>query len=367
MSGPIKILPIKILIVDDSTFARSIIAKRLEIHPEIKVVGFAKDGVEALEQVQALRPDVVTLDVSMPRLDGLGALERIMKDFPTPVIMLSALTGEQTQTTVAALELGAVDFYLKPSIASPAGNAGADLELLEKIKLAAAVPAARLRCMAAWNRTHRPAAARPQSSAQPATRLRRVVVIGASTGGPRALAELMPALPRDLPAAVLVVQHMPPMFTRSLAERLNNECQLEVKEAQDGDQIVPGRVLLAPGGYHLTVTKAGAVALNQEPPECAVRPAANVTLASAAHYYGRSILAVVLTGMGSDGTRGAAAVKAAGGQVIVEAESTCVVYGMPKSVMDAGHADKVVPLNRMAEEIIRICSETPRAAAGVKP
>lgn len=358
--------PITVLIVDDSAFARSVIGKKLDAHPDIKVVGFAKDGVEAVEQVQALKPDVVTMDVSMPRLDGLGALERIMKDFPTPVVMLSALTGEQTQTTIAALELGAVDFYLKPAMSSPTGAPGADLELVEKIKLAAAVPAARLRRMAAWNRTHRLGAPPPARSVERATRMRRVVVIGTSTGGPRALAELIPALPRDLQASFLVVQHMPPMFTRSLAERLNNESSLDVKEAEEGDQISPGRVLLAPGGYHMTVAKTGLVALNQEPPECAVRPAVNVTMASAARFFGRSVLGVVLTGMGSDGTRGAAVIKAAGGQVIVEAESTCAVYGMPKSVVDAGHADKAVPLNRVAEEIIRICGETQKAPAGVK-
>ena len=359
--------PITVLIVDDSAFARSVIGKKLDAHPDIKVVGFARDGVEAVEQVQALKPDVVTLDVSMPRLDGLGALERIMKDFPTPVVMLSALTGEQTQTTIAALELGAVDFYLKPAMASPTGAPGADLELVEKIKLAAAVPAARLRHMAAWNRTHRLGGGPPPArTVERATRMRRVVVIGTSTGGPRALAELIPALPRDLPAAFLVVQHMPPMFTRSLAERLNSESALEVKEAEEGDQISPGRVLLAPGGYHMIVAKNGVVALNQEPPECAVRPAVNVTMAAAARFFGRAVLGVVLTGMGSDGTRGAAAIKAAGGQVIVEAESTCAVYGMPKSVVDAGHADKAMPLNRVAEEIIRICGETQRATAGAK-
>jgi two-component system chemotaxis response regulator CheB len=367
VSNPTKALPLRVLIVDDSAFDRSVIGKKLSAHPDINVVGYAKDGLEAVAQVQALKPDVVTMDVSMPNLDGLGALERIMRDFPTPVVMLSALTGEQSQTTIAALELGAVDFYLKPSIASPTGAPGADLELVEKLKAAASVPAARLRSMAAWNRSHRLGAAPTLRTVERAGRFRAVVVIGTSTGGPRALAELIPALPRDLPAALLVVQHMPPMFTRSLAERLNHESQLEVKEAEEGDHLSPGRLLLAPGGYHMVVGKGGSVSLNQESPECAVRPAVNVTMASAARYYGRAVLGVVLTGMGSDGTRGSAAIKAAGGRVIVEAESTCAVYGMPKSVKDAGHADNVLPLNRMAEEIIRICGETQKAAAGVRP
>ena len=337
----------RVLVVDDSAFARSVIAKRLACD-DLEIIDFAKDGIEALEKTKALRPDVVTLDVSMPRMDGLDALERIMAECPTPVVMLSALTGEQTQTTIAALERGAVDFFLKASVTNPAGSGEATEELRSTIKAAATVTGAKLKSIANWNRTHR---LTKRAKVERPGRLNKLVVLGTSTGGPKALAALIPALPGDLPACILLVQHMPPMFTKSLADRLNQASEIRVKEAEEGDKIQPGTVLIAPGGYHMTVTKSGTIALNQEPQVCGVRPAVDVTMQSATPVYRSSILGVILTGMGTDGTEGAARIKAAGGLVVVEAESSCAIYGMPKSIVDAGYADQVVPLNKMAQKI----------------
>lgn len=344
---------IKVLVVDDSAFARSVISKRLEADPELEVIDFAKDGLEALEKVKSLQPDVVTLDVSMPRMDGLEALERIMQECPTPVVMLSALTGQQTQTTISALERGAVDFFLKASVTNPAGGDAAIEELRKIIKAASTVTGARLRTIANWNRTNR--IGKPSKS-QRTTTLNKVVVIGASTGGPKALADLIPALPGNLPAAVVLVQHMPPVFTKSLAERLNLASAIEVREAQEGDKVESGVVLMAPGGYHMVMNKDWTVSLNQDPQVCGVRPAVDVLMEWVANTCRSSTLGVVMTGMGSDGTNGSSFIKKAGGQVIVEDESTCSIYGMPKSVVDAGYADKVVPLNKLAQEITNLCS-----------
>ena len=342
---------IRVLIVDDSAFARSIIAKKLACD-DLEIIDFAKDGIEALEKTKALKPDVITLDVSMPRMDGLEALERIMAECPTPVVMLSALTGAQTQTTISALEGGAVDFFLKSSVTAPVGADGATEELKNIIRAAATVTGAKLKGIAGWNRTRR--VDKPAKVQRP-SRLEKLIVLGTSTGGPKALADLIPALPGDLPACILLVQHMPSMFTKSLATRLNQASEIMVKEAEEGDKIEPGTVLLAPGGYHMTLNKDGTIALNQDPQVCGVRPAVDVTMQSVAPIYRNSTLGVVLTGMGSDGTNGAAGIKAVGGQVIVEAESTCAIFGMPKSIIDAGYADDVVPLHKMAQKIVSLC------------
>ena len=361
---------IKVLIVDDSAFARSLITKRLEANPQFTVVGVARDGLEAVEQVKALRPDVVTLDVTMPRLDGLGALERIMADCPTPVVMLSAVTGEQTHATIEALELGAVDFFLKPSLASPAGEDGSgpgsdSQDLLSKIKVAASIPKSKLRAglKAGARKKGGKAPAKPGLPSKTA-KMAKVLVIGSSTGGPKALADLIPALPSDLPTGILIVQHMPEGFTKSFAQRLDQTSELEVKEAEAGDVLRAGRILLAPGGYHMKVTDSGEIDLDLAPQECGVRPSLNVTIESVVQVYGSSSLGVVLTGMGHDGARGSALIKAAGGQVAVEDESTCAVYGMPKAVVDAGHADRVVPLPLMAQEIVRMCRVSNTLRAG---
>jgi two-component system, chemotaxis family, protein-glutamate methylesterase/glutaminase len=342
---------IRALIVDDSAFARFAISKRLQADPDIEVVDFARNGLEAVEKTQRLKPDVLTLDVEMPRMDGLAALERIMETCPTPVVMLSTLTGEGTDATIRALELGAVDFFLKPSLVKPAGTEELADDLRAKLKAAAMVKVRKLVRMV------RPETL-PCGTGKPAestlAAADEVIIIGSSTGGPRALYQIIPALPAGISAAILIVQHMPPGFTRSLAGRLNELSQISVREACEGSRLRQGEALVAPGGYHMTVNKTRAIALNQEPPVCGVRPSVDVTMKTAVQAFGAAILGVVLTGMGFDGTSGTSAIKAAGGSVIAEDETTCSVYGMPRSVFEAGNADLIIPLPRIASEMLRI-------------
>jgi two-component system chemotaxis response regulator CheB len=339
------------MVVDDSAFMRYTISKHLSDFPDILFIGSARDGQEALEQIPKLQPDVITMDIEMPRLDGLSTLRRIMADDPRPVIMLSSLTKEGTLETVQALTLGAVDFINKPD-----NKANISLvmdEVVVKIRKAAnaKVKTFRKNSSAPMAQASSPAANRPQRQL---TSHDRIVLIGSSTGGPRALNIVVPALPANLAAAVFIVQHMPVGFTRSLAERLDSISQIRVKEAESGDQLEVGRALIAPGGFHSVINDLGQVALNQNPPVHGVRPAIDVTLASIAKKYGSSVISVILTGMGSDGTNGSGLVHQAGGYVIAEDESSCVVWGMPRSVFEAGYAKKVVPLDQIAEAITQV-------------
>jgi two-component system, chemotaxis family, protein-glutamate methylesterase/glutaminase len=342
---------IRVITVDDSAFARYAITRQLQSDPDIEVTDFARDGAEALEKIQMLKPDVVTLDVEMPRMDGITALERIMSVCPTPVVMLSSLTGKGTEATIRALERGAVDFFLKPSLAIPAGGHEEANDLIAKIKLAAKVNLSRL------NGGFSVKESVPRRVDRQTGELispNNIVVIGSSTGGPRALYQVIPLLPAQIPAAVLVIQHMPPNFTRTLAERLNQLSQIEVKEAAEGDVLKRGQALIAPGGYHTQINKNGMIELNQNPPIMGIRPSVDVAMESVAPVFGASSVAVVLTGMGSDGTKGTSFIKAVGGKVVAEDESTCAVYGMPRSVVEAGNADRVVPLPQVAAEIMSI-------------
>jgi two-component system chemotaxis response regulator CheB len=335
---------IRVLVVDDSALMRRLISKHLEADPALTVAGTARDGHEALRQVAQLRPDVVTLDVEMPGLDGLSTLQALMTQNPTPVVMLSSHTQQGARTTIRALMRGAVDFVAKPEEAQALPTVMTDL--IEKIKNAAG---------------SRPAALPMPSTAAlpvPPSRLGlqpwqvgdRLVVIGASTGGPRALQALLPQLPGDLPAAVIVVQHMPATFTQSLAQRLNEATPLTVQEARAGDRLARGLVLVAPGDYHLRLGVRGQVLLDQGPRHNHLRPSVDVTMISAAQY-GAAVLGVVLTGMGSDGTEGARHIRAAGGSVVAESEASAVVYGMPRSVVEAGLAAEVLPLGQIARVI----------------
>lgn len=344
---------VRVLVVDDSGFVRSVISQELGTDPEIEVVGTARDGIDAIEKVKKLRPDVVTMDIIMPEMDGLTALEHIMKEAPTPVVMLSALTTSGAEVTIKALELGAVDFFLKPSVLSPLGDASSKAELLTKIKLAARTVVSK------GTATHLHTTAKPVKTPQgthAGGKPNRVVVIGSSTGGPRALMQLIPSLPGDINAAILVVQHMPSLFTRSLAERLDSLSELRVREAQEGDEIERRQVLVAPGDHHMVINH-GHIQLHRGPPVLGVRPCIDITMESVARTYGDRSLGVILTGMGTDGTRGAALIKAFGGKIVVEDESTCVVNGMPMSVVRAGYADYIVPIHDMALKIAEICQE----------
>ncbi len=347
--------PIRVLIVDDSAFMRFTIAKRLSETPGIVVVGSAHNGEEALALIPNTKPDVITMDVEMPGMDGLTTLRQIMVNNPRPVIMLSSLTTQGANETVQALTLGAVDFVAKPT-------AKANIESIMEEVIAKIRRAARVRVYPVSNlqRSDAPSFTQPSTKKTQAVLTRplrqndKVVVIGSSTGGPRALNTVVPQLPSDLPAALLIVQHMPVGFTRSLAERLDNVSKLAIKEAAPGDRLEVGRGLLAPGGFHMMVDANGQITLNQNPPVHGVRPAVDVTMTSAVQRYGAATVAVILTGMGSDGTTGARLVHSAGGHVIAEDESTSVVWGMPRSVVEAGAANQVVPLPDVAAAIDKI-------------
>jgi two-component system, chemotaxis family, protein-glutamate methylesterase/glutaminase len=343
---------IRVLVVDDSKYVVVTVTKKLQADPGIEVIGSAGNGVEAVEKVKSLRPDVVTMDIVMPEMDGLAALEKIMAECPTPVIMLSALTSENAEPTIKALQLGAVDFYLKPSAIRPIGAGSEEDELISKIKMASVANIDRKDNL-------------PEPSAETAagrvpvekrTKFNKLVVIGSSTGGPRALMQVVPFLPADIPAAVLIVQHMPPVFTKSLADRLGQASKIEVMEAREGSVVARGRALLAPGGFHMVLSDKNTIVLNQEPTNLGVRPSVDYTMRAAAEVYGSSVLGVILTGMGMDGTQGSSMIKAKGGRIFAQDEASCAVYGMPQAVFKAGCVDKVVPLHRMAQKIAEACT-----------
>ena len=341
------------MVVDDSALMRQMIRRALEA-VGLEVVGTARDGLEAVERAAELRPDVVTMDVEMPRLDGLGALERLMAQQPVPVVMCSSLTEAGAAATLRALELGAVDFVQKP-----APGVGFDEIAGELGRKVLAAVSARPRARVAGARMPPAALPRADGPRSPRSGRGRLVVVASSTGGPNALFQVFGALPGQLGAGIVVVQHMPAGFTRSLAARLDERSPLRVKEAETGEQPEPGLVLVAPGDRHLELDEAGKVRITDGPREHGVRPAADVTLRSAARAFGGALDLVVLTGMGSDGTAGARYVKAVGGRVVVEDESTAVVWGMPRAVAEAGLADAVVPLGEIPGWIVTL-------AAGVR-
>ncbi|HHY37161.1 MAG TPA: chemotaxis response regulator protein-glutamate methylesterase [Firmicutes bacterium] len=338
--------PIRVLVVDDSALMRQIITDILKADPGIQVVGGARDGLDALEKISWLKPDVVTLDVEMPRLDGLATLERIMAAHPLPVVMLSALTTRGAEITIRALELGAIDFVAKPHTVQQDALGALGRELAQKVKAAARVDLKRLQ---------RPALESPLVPARPPGFSPAIVVIGLSSGGPSALSYLLTQLPDPFPLGIVIAQHMPPGFTRYLAERLDSICRLRVREAREGDLIEPGLVLIAPAGSQLRVQRSfqeGRVSVQEAGPRDIYKPSADILFASAAEAYGRQVLALILTGMGSDGAVGLAAVKERGGFVIAEAPETCLIYGMPRAAVEAGVVDEVLPLNQIP---VRLC------------
>jgi two-component system chemotaxis response regulator CheB len=340
---------IRVLVVDDSTFVRQALTRMLSA-AGLEVVGTAVDGQDGLEKALLLRPDVVTLDVKMPRLGGLEALEQIMARCPTPVLLLSSLTSEGADTTLRGLELGAMDFIDKSSVQGNMNLLSIAPELVAKVRALASVPRRRLVALAAPPAL--PPAPRPHTAASPA----EVVVIGTSTGGPPALQRIIPRLPAPFGATILVVQHMPVGFTRPLAERLDQRSVLPVREAEDGETLVPGLVLVAPAGRHMKVRRRGGQAprvwLDDEPRSALHRPSVDVLMSAVARAYGARVLGIVLTGMGTDGVEGLRAIREAGGRTLAESEETCVIYGMPKAALEAGVAERAVPLGRMADEIL---------------
>jgi two-component system chemotaxis response regulator CheB len=342
---------IKILIVDDSAFMRKLLSDLFSAEADFIVIGTARNGKEALEKVKQLRPDVVTMDVEMPIMNGIQALEIIMREMPTPVVMLSSLTSSGAKATLTALELGAVDFVAKSSgvISSITGIGN---EILAKSRAANKANVSQL----SKTKVILPSMTNLSSQAFLPSSEERILAIGTSTGGPRALQEIITRLPGNLPCGVVIVQHMPPGFTRSLAERLNSLSALTVKEAEHNEVIRPGFVFIAPGDFHMTVEREGnkkVVKLNQNPPIGGHRPAVDPMMESVAKVYGDRTVGVILTGMGHDGAKGIQVIKQQHGYTIAEDQSTAVVFGMPKSAIELGVVDKIVPLSAIAAEIVK--------------
>lgn len=350
---------LRILVVDDSVVVRRMLTEMLSSDPDLEVAATASNGKIALARIPQINPDAIILDVEMPEMNGLETLAGIRRTYLTvPVIMFSTITARGASATLDALALGATDYVTKPS--SRTGAAGrlelARADLIEKIKTHCAIAANAAR--AAWSETvaaPAPSLARePQFGNEP-PRNADVVAIGVSTGGPNALAEVIPLLSANFGAPVLIVQHMPPLFTKMLAERLALRSHIPVTEASSGDLVVPGRVLIAPGDFHIVVERHDNkyfVKTHQAPPENSCRPAVDVLFRSVAEIYGTSALAVVMTGMGQDGLRGSEMIRARGGQVIAQDEASSVVWGMPGFVAKAGLASCTVPLSSIADEIM---------------
>ena len=337
---------------------RKAIRRMLSGAHDIEVVDTAADGREALAKVGELRPDIITLDVKMAGMDGITALERIMREYSTPVIMLSSLTQEGAEVTLKALELGAVDFIDKTRAESPMDITLLANELVAKVRAVAGVDIEKIRANLSEAVAATPEQPRPTSPGDrvPGSARIDVVALGTSTGGPPALHVLIPKLPHNFPSGMIVVQHMPVGFTRTLAERLNTQSQLNVVEAAEGDEVRPGKVLIAPAGRHVKLRRSNGryvIHLDAEPSDSPHKPSVDVMMASVAKACGRKSLGVLLTGMGNDGAKGMRAIREAGGRTFAESEETCIIYGMPKSAVDEGVVDKVVPLHRMASEILK--------------
>jgi two-component system chemotaxis response regulator CheB len=343
---------LKVLVVDDSAYVRKVVKQMLSRSPFLEVVGTARDGREALELVEQLDPDVVTCDLIMPELDGVGFVREQMRRRPLPIIIMS-IASETGEAALTALDAGAVDFVQKPTALATEKIFEVSDELIEKVKSAAGIPMARVKISAPTVE----AETTQQQSTSSVTRkeLADVVVIGISTGGPQALKQLIPQLPADFPAPVAMVMHMPVGYTEMYARKLDEQSPLEVREAHEGDVMRAGLALLAPAGRHLTFRRreGGEVVahLDSRPFDLPHRPSVDVLFQSAAEVYRQRVLGVVMTGMGSDGKQGAAWIKAQGGLIYTESEETCVVYGMPSSVVEAGLSDRSVPLGSMAQAI----------------
>lgn len=337
---------IRVLVVDDSAVVRKVFTEELSHEKDIEVVGTAPDPYVARDKIVALKPDVVTLDIEMPRMDGITFLRKLMKYFPLPVIIVSSLTTAGGTLALEAMDGGAVDVICKPGEAYSVGDMSA--QLAEKIRAAAHVNmAARAKSLSS-----RPRAESRQLSLTKTTN--KIIAIGASTGGTEALKEVLIQMPANSPG-IMIVQHMPANFTTSFAERLDSLCKIRVKEAEDGDSVVPGTALLAPGNFHMVMRRSGAryyVNIKSGPLVCYQRPAVDVLFNSVAAYGGANAVGVILTGMGKDGAQGMLKMKQAGAQTIAQDEKTCVVFGMPKEAIDAGGVDKIAPLQDIPSDIM---------------
>ena len=343
---------IRVLIVDDSAAMRQLLTAILSADPEIEVLGTAPDPYIAREKIKALHPDVLTLDVEMPRMDGLTFLEKLMRGHPMPVVMVSSLTQRGCDTTLQALEIGAVDFFPKPCIDTLSGIREASAEIVAKVK-----NAARTKVQVATAS----AAGRLSSAAPVVSKVRltnMIIAIGASTGGTEAIREVLTAVPADCPG-IVVVQHMPPGFTASFAKRLDSLCEISVSEAKDGDRVLPGHALIAPGDFQTEIKVSGAFASVRVYAGERVslhRPSVDVLFESCARQLGQNAVGVIMTGMGSDGAQGLKKMRDAGASTIAQDEATSIVFGMPKEAIAAGGACQVVPLPKIAKSILDLCA-----------
>jgi len=350
---------IRVLIADDSAFMRKVLHSILLAEPGFEVVGEARDGREAVAQCEALKPDVISMDINMPHMDGLQATEQIMSSNPRPILVVSSETREGAEITLKALELGAIDFVAKPSSGVDLDMSSVRDELVRKLRVAAKVRVVRTASKTKLGqeiafstpRTEPGMKAEPKSEAR-ANGARShskfpLVVIAASTGGPATLMKLAPTLPREFPGAMIIVQHMPGSFTAQFSQQMSESSSIRVKEAEAGEIIAAGTVYVCPGSHHMRVSPTGRVTLDDGPRILGYRPCADVTLESAAEYAGPMCIGVILTGMGNDGTRGAQAVKNAGGYVVAQDEATSVIFGMNAEAIKAGHVDQVLPIENI--------------------
>ena len=361
---------IKVLIVDDSAVVRQTLTAILESDDDIEVIGSAQDPFVAAERLRTLVPDVITLDVEMPRMDGITFLRKIMTQHPIPVVMCSSLTGKGTETALKALEYGAVDIITKPSMGTKTFLEESRIRICDVVKAAALTKLKRVSIPRVGSKEAERGAghtvapkltadailAAPGSKAMTQT-TEKVVAVGASTGGTEALRVFLEGLPADSPG-IVIVQHMPENFTTAFANRLNTLCKVTVKEAENNDSVVRGRVLIAPGNKHTLLKRSGArylVEVREGPLVSRHRPSVDVLFRSAARYAGKNVVGVIMTGMGDDGARGMLEMKQAGATTIAQDEKSCIVFGMPKEAIKQGGVDTIMPLDRIADEVIRLC------------
>lgn len=349
-------MPIKVLVVDDSALIRSLLTELINRQPDMTVVGTAPDPYIARDRIKLLNPDVLTLDVEMPRMDGLAFLEKLMRLHPMPVVMVSSLTEKSSDITLRALELGAFDFVTKPKIDISKGLHESCHDIVDKIRGAAS---ARMK-----NLVRRPAQLMVEKKNSADVVLpslnthimttEKLIIIGASTGGTEALKDVLMAMPADSPG-ILITQHMPAAFTRAFADRLDRLCRIAVKEAHDGDRVLPGHAYIAPGDRHLLLARSGANYITQiadGPPVSRHRPSVDVLFRSAANSAGKNCIGVIMTGMGDDGANGMLEMNQAGAHTIAQDEASCVVFGMPKEAIARGGVNEIVPLSEIPRRIV---------------
>ena len=341
-------MAINVLIVDDSAVVRNTLKEELGKDPEIHVVGTAPDPYVARDRIIQLKPDVITLDIEMPRMDGISFLAKIMQHYPLPVIVISSLSTEGSEIALNALELGAVEAFAKPGVAHSVGELGQRLRQAIKDAASSKIVFRKPALV--------PIVSKPTALAQTTN---KIVAIGASTGGTTALEVVLRQFPRNAPGTV-IVQHMPAGFTKAFSDRLNKCCEVSVKEAEDGDQILSGHVLIAPGNKHMAVKRSGSqyhVVVKDGPLVGHHRPAVEVLFRSVATHVGANAVGIMLTGMGADGAAGMKTMKDAGARTIAQDEASCVVFGMPRAAIEAGGVDKIVSLERITPEMLKIISE----------